>query len=72
MNEGELKVAMKGAKRRVMQMDMQDGFKDRMYGTIAAALRCGLLMPESGAQFDALVMLSEMADAEKRAMTENK
>jgi hypothetical protein len=41
-------------------MDVVDGIADRSPGAILAALECGLLNPETGAQFDAFVMLQDL------------
>jgi hypothetical protein len=48
------------AQERVAQMDAIDGFKDRALATIHAALKCGLQRPETGAAYDALVMLESL------------
>lgn len=53
------------AKRRIAMMDKIDGWKPRDPGTIAAALECGLMRPETGAQYDALVMLQEVAQMKR-------
>jgi len=54
---------MKKARRRISKLDAVDGCRDRLPGTIMAALEAGLIMPESGAQFEALVMLQEVYEA---------
>lgn len=52
--------AMFKARARVHEMDKSDKSKARDLGTIMTALQCGLLHPDTGAQFDALVMLEEL------------
>jgi hypothetical protein len=53
------------ARDRVQSMDETDGFKDRYSGTIYAALEAGLKNPESGAAFDALVMLRDVTYSDR-------
>lgn len=53
--------AVKAAMQRVKQMDEIDGQADRALETIIAALRAGLNHPETGAHFDAYVMLLDLA-----------
>lgn len=53
------------AKERVGRFDQLDRRKDREPGTILAALEAGLRHPETGAQFDALVMLKDVVEATK-------
>lgn len=60
MTEDELDIAIRKARERVTQMDATDGHKDRLPGTMYQALRCGLLYPQTGAHFDALVMLEDL------------
>jgi hypothetical protein len=50
------------ARARVESMDEHDGFKDRLPGTILAAVYCGINMPESEAIFDAYVMLEDLRE----------
>lgn len=63
MNEFEEN--MDAAKVRVMEMDRLDGFRDRSIQTALFALEAGLRNPESGAQFDALVMLSDIVKEQR-------
>lgn len=58
----EFNTAVAEAKKRVSEMDSIDGFKDRFTGTILAAMKAGILFPETGAQFDAYVMLEDYID----------
>ena len=51
---------MAKARTRVAEMDEVDGSKDRKTLTIMLALEAGLKNPESGAQYDALVMLNDL------------
>ena len=37
-----------------------DGFGDRELSTILSAMKCGLMRPETGAQFDAYFMLADL------------
>ena len=69
MNEklDEFDIQCLKAKARVQQMDRSDGFKDRYLPTIFAALECGLKHPDTGAQFDALFMLSDLIKDERDA-----
>lgn len=53
--------SVKEAMQRVKEMDEIDGQADLSLETIIAALRAGLLNPETGAHFDAYVMLLELA-----------
>lgn len=55
------------ARARVNAMDEIDGTKDRHFGTIIAALTCGLINPSTGAQFDALVMLEDLQEKYEKA-----
>ena len=55
------------AKARVRNMDRADGFKDRELRTIFLALECGLKHPDTGTQFDALFMLSDLIKDERDA-----
>lgn len=48
------------AEKRVAHMDTLDGGKDRALRTIFLALECGLHRPETGADYDAYVMLKEV------------
>lgn len=50
------------AEKRVKDMDEYEGFQERSIGTIITALDAGLKIPESGAQFDALVMLKDLRE----------
>ncbi len=59
MTPRKFKVEVEKARKRVRGMDCVDGFKDRYLSTILFALECGLKNPETGAQFDAYVMLEE-------------
>ena len=59
MTDPEFTNQMERAKKRVASMDKLDGWKPRDPGTIVAALECGLKRPDTGAQFDALVMLMD-------------
>jgi len=63
MTLDEFKAHVATAKERVSKMDAVDGFKDRHVGTILAALKAGIMYPETGAQFDAYVMLDECVKA---------
>lgn len=54
--EGEMALA----RRRVDRMDKVDGFKPRDPNTIWCALEAGLRCPETGSQYDALVMLEDL------------
>jgi hypothetical protein len=54
------------AKNRVKSMDEADGFKDRDLNTILLALECGIKRPETGAQFDAYVMLLDVCKGAKQ------
>lgn len=53
------------AEARVAEMDATDGFEDRGLGTILMALEAGLRNPESGAQYDAYVMLRDRRHKEE-------
>ncbi len=64
MEHQEFQMLLKEAMKRVASLDKADGFRDREPATIRAALQCGILRPETNAQFDALVMLM---DVEKSA-----
>lgn len=57
---------MAAAKKRVAAMDETDRGRDRYLKTIVAALRTGLRYPDTGAAYDALVMLEDriLADDE--------
>lgn len=59
MNRDNLKIELEKARQRVSGFDAIDGRVIRDPGTIMAALECGLLRPESGAQYDAYVMLED-------------
>jgi hypothetical protein len=52
--------SVREARRRVVSMDMTDGFVDRYLPTILMALECGLRNPALGAEFDAYVMLQDL------------
>jgi hypothetical protein len=52
------------AAKRVAEFDKIDGYKARDIGTIYSALCCGLLKPETGAAYDALIMLQDLARTE--------
>lgn len=54
------------ARERVDSFDEIDTFKDRALSTIVAALEAGIKRPESGAQFDALVMLYDCEEELRR------
>ena len=56
---------MDDARKRVAAMDRIDGVCDRHLATICAALEAGLKRPETGAQFDALVMLLDVKNNRK-------
>lgn len=58
MNE-QLTEQIDAARKRVRKMDEVDGYEDRWLGTIASALKSGLVNPDNGGQFDALVMLQD-------------
>ena len=60
MNRVDFDDCAREARRRIEQMDVVDGIADRSPGAILAALECGLLNPETGAQFDAFVMLQDL------------
>lgn len=55
---------MRDAERRVAEFDEIEGYKPRDLSTILGALLCGLKNPESGAAFDAYVMLLDLARTE--------
>jgi len=59
MTGEEFKAGVAAARKRVSIMDSIDGFKDRFMGTILAAMKAGILFPETGAHFDAYVMLED-------------
>jgi hypothetical protein len=61
----EFNAGVAEAKKRVSKMDSIDGFKNRTVGTILAALKAGICFPDTGAQFDAYVMLGECKTALK-------
>lgn len=62
----EMVAEISKARERVKQMDEIDGFPDRHIKTILFALIAGLKRPETGAQFDALVMLEDICLDERR------
>lgn len=55
----EFNAGVAAAKKRICKMDAIDGFKDRAVETLLAALKAGICFPDTGAQFDAYVMLGE-------------
>ena len=57
------------ARKRVMSFDEGDGFNDRGLLTILFALEAGLRHPETGAQYDAYVMLRDVACEDKTRST---
>jgi hypothetical protein len=59
MTVEEFKAGVAAARKRVSTMDSIDGFKDRFLGTILAAMKAGIFFPETGAHFDAYVMLED-------------
>lgn len=61
-NQEEFDKEMCEAKKRVEYMDKSDGWKDRLPSTIWSALKCGIINKDSKAEFDALVMLEEIAN----------
>lgn len=61
MTREEFDRAKYEARQRVTGLDAMDGHKDRELSTILSALEAGLLRPETGACFDALVMLEDIA-----------
>ena len=71
MSKKEFDARMKQARDRVRQLDQADGFQDRYAGTIYQALLCGLQRPETGAQYEALVMLEDVYKAERQRMAKS-
>ena len=58
------------AVKNVADLDAVDGHKDRRLLTICAALEAGLRNPLTNAQYDALVMLREVAEHEIKFRTD--
>lgn len=54
------------AENNVKSLDQYDGFKDRYLGTILAALEAGLNRPETNAHYDALVMLRDLVETNRK------
>ena len=67
MTVEEFKAGVAAARKRVSKMDAIDGFKDRAVETLLAALKAGICFPDTGAQFDAYVMLDECVTTSKEA-----
>ena len=65
LTKGEFDAKLKEARERVEEFDKVDGIKDREIGTIIEALTAGIAVPESGAQYDALVMLMDIRKGAK-------
>ena len=63
----EFNAGVAAAKKRISKMDAIDGFKDGAVETLLAALKAGICFPDTGAQFDAYVMLDECVTASKEA-----
>ena len=60
MEEKEFREKLIKALEHVNYMDKTDGYEERGIKTILSALKCGIIKPESNAQFDAYVMLQSL------------
>jgi len=60
MSNAEWEHQLKNAIRRVEAMDEIDGTECNDPTAILAAMECGIKQPESGAQFDAYVMMCRL------------
>ena len=67
MSKEEFDKQIHRARERVKSFDDIAGTKDRHLVTVLSALRVGLLNPETGAQFDALVMLQDAVNQPQMA-----
>jgi hypothetical protein len=62
MTKDEFNKQVKEARKRVESFDDIDGYKDRHAKTILFALEAGIMKPDTGAQFDAYVMLQDVVN----------
>ncbi len=67
MTNAEFKQRVIEAERNVRRMDQIDGRPDRELRTVLFALEAGLKNPETGAGFDAYVMLRDVVDKQAAA-----
>lgn len=65
MTKEEFKANIEAAKTRVKSLSGVDGYQDRELETILFALNTGLRRPETGAAWDALVMLISVVRQER-------
>lgn len=72
MNTKLFKEKLAKAEVFVAECDCWDGHKDRTAATIYATLECGLKKPSTNAQFEALVMLRDVAELEKQRRNSRK
>ena len=66
MSDHEFLLLVTRAELRVAELDKVDGYADRHADTIMAAMEAGLKKPESGALFDAFVMLRDVAEIQQQ------
>lgn len=70
MTDKEFENRIDKARLRVVEMDLMDGAADRGLRTILAAMEAGIKNPDSGAQFDAVAMLRDIAKNQPKRLAE--
>ena len=66
MSDQEFLSLVTCAELRVAELDKVDGYADRYANTILAAMEAGIKIPESGALFDAFVMLRDVVKVQQQ------
>lgn len=66
MSDHEFISLVARAELRVAELDKVDGYAERHVDTIMAAIEAGIKCPESGAVFEAYVMLRDVAKIQQQ------